>query len=106
MIGQKLKISRRDAQLICGYSFTKCGGFFLEGYEVARVVGGVLRVKLAELVPNHSGVLDGVPRVGPQMRVGLAFLFGEGEVVNVVGLGQHNCADLDNFGVIFLIVHC
>jgi hypothetical protein len=44
---------------------------------VLLVVVGVLGVALDEGVLDDTGVLDGVRRVGPQVRVGLASSFGK-----------------------------
>ena len=40
------------------------------------------------------------------MWIGLAFLFREGEVIDVVGLREHQCPDLNYLSVIFLVGLC
>ena len=68
--------------------------------KFVRVVRRVVRVGLGERVADHLGVVDRVRRVGPQVRVGLAVLLREGEVVDVLALGQHRGADLDQLGAL------
>ncbi len=61
-------------------------GLGQEGLQVRVVGGGVVRVELGELLGHDRGVLPGEDRVGPQVRVGLAVVLGEGEVVDVLRL--------------------
>ncbi len=65
-----------------------------EGGQVGRVRRGVVGVGGGEDVGGEVGVLAGEDRVGPQMRVRLAAVLGEGEVVAVLVLRQDARAEL------------
>ena len=71
-----------------------------EGVVVGGVVVGVVGVAGRHVVADDLGVAQRHRRVGPQVRIGLAAVLGEREVVDVLVLGDRLLAELDDLGVV------
>ena len=104
MVGQQLEVAVRHGLLVGAHRVGQLRRLLLERRVVGGVVGRALRVELRQLVADDRRVLDRIQRVGPQVGVGLAALLREGEVVDVVRLGQHRRADLHDARVGLLVL--
>ena len=103
MVGDELQLSLGHSDLIGTHGLGEFVGLGLERLEVGLVLRGVVRTALGELLAHDVGVSDGVAGVGPQVGIGLAVFLGEGEVVDVVGLGKDDRAELDDLCTVLLV---
>ncbi len=103
VVGHELERAVRHRLLVGADRRRQFVGLGLERGVVVGEVRGTVRVERRELVADQGGVLDGVGRIGPQVRVRLALLRGEGEVEDVVRLGQDLGAELDDRRVLRLV---
>ena len=103
MVGQEFQVPCRNTLLVGGNCCTELGSLLLKSREVCGVFRSAIRVEFSELVADQPSVFDRVTRIGPQVWIGLAFLFREGEVIDVVGLREHQRPDLNYFSALFLV---
>ena len=100
MVGHELQAPGGNRLLVQSNGLRKFLSLRSEGLEVLLHLVCALGVALTEDLTNDVCVDDRVRRVGPQMRVRLAILLREGEVEDVVLLGEGNRSQLHQLGAI------
>ncbi len=77
-----------------------------ECVEVRRIDGGVVRIPTGQHVTDDLGVGLRHRRVGPEVRVGLAALEGEREVIYVVRFGKYLGPEFADHGTVLEVGQC